>query len=66
MAKAYFMETGIFLGNEEQPPRKTKISVIGDRLNFDLDTVAEDEEISVLSEEGNWYTIKKKDLIFED
>mgnify|MGYP006878515371 FL=1 len=30
---------------------------------FSIDDYAEDEDIQVLSEDENWYTIKKKDII---
>lgn len=52
----YFMETGIWSGNEEQPPRKTKIISIAE----DLEELNDNDDVAVLSEEGNWYTIKKK------
>lgn len=58
----YFMETGIWSGNEEQPPRKTKIISIAE----DMEKCDDNDEISVLSEEGNWYTIKKREVLFEE
>lgn len=65
MAKivGYFMETGIWFKGKEQKPRKTPLVMIGDRASFNLDDFSEDDNIPVLSEEGNWYTIKKKELI---
>lgn len=67
MAKivGYFMETGIWFQGKEQPPQKTPLIMIGDRLLFNLDDFSADDDIPVLSEDGNWYTIKKKELIFE-
>ncbi len=66
MAKivGYFMETGIWFQGKEQPPRKTPLIMIGDKPSFNLDDFSENDDIPVLSEEGNWYTIKKKELIF--
>jgi len=61
----YFMESGIFSGNEELPPRKTPLVLIGDKPSFNLNEYRDDDNIPVLSEEGNWYTIKKKELILE-
>lgn len=61
----YFMETGIYSGNKELPPQKTPIILIGDKPSFDLNNYTDDDEVPVLSLEGNWYTIKKKELIFE-
>lgn len=61
----YFMETGIWFQGKEQPPRKTPIIMIGDTAAFNLDDLSENDNIPILSEEGNWYTIKKKELIFE-
>lgn len=61
----YFMETGIFWQGKEQPPRKTPLILIGDSLSFDINNYSNEDEVPVLSVEGNWYTIKKKDIIFE-
>lgn len=61
----YFMETGIFWQGKEQPPRKTPLILIGDSLSFDVNNYSNEDEVPVLSVEGNWYTIKKKDIIFE-
>ena len=61
----YFMETGIWFQGKEQPPRKTPLVMIGDTDSFDLGNYSDEDEIQVLSVEGNWYTIKKKDLILE-
>ena len=61
----YFMETCIFWQGKEQPPRKTPLSLIGDRPSFNLDDYSDEDDIPVLSVEGNWYTIKKKELILE-
>lgn len=61
----YFMESGIFSGNKELPPRKTPLVLIGDKPSFNLNEYRDDDNIPVLSEEGNWYTIKKKELILE-
>lgn len=55
----YFMETDIYFQGEKQPPRKTPLSAI----SGNLDDYSDDDDIQVLSVEGNWYTIKKKDLI---
>ncbi len=67
MAKivGYFMEKGIWYQGKEQSPRKTPVIIIGDNPSFTLDDYQADDDIDVLSEEGNWYTIKKKELIFE-
>jgi len=64
--KPYFIETQIYSGGVEQPPRKTPIALIGDSLSFNLDELNDEDDVSVLSEEGNWYTIKKRDILFED
>jgi len=61
----YFMETGIWFLGKEQPPRKTPLSLIGDRPSFDFNAYSDEDDIPVLSVEGNWYTIKKKELLFE-
>lgn len=61
----YFMETDIWWQGKLQPPRKTPITLIGDTPAFDLNAVSDDDDISVLSQEGNWYTIKKRDLILD-
>jgi len=62
----YFMESGIFRDGKELPPQKTPLVLIGDRVTFNLDDYGDDDDISVLSEEGNWYTIKKKELILPE
>lgn len=61
----YFMETGIWFQNQEQPPRKTPLMMIGDSPSFDLNNYSDEDDVPVLSVEGNWYTIKKKEIIFE-
>lgn len=61
----YFMETDIWFQGEKQPSRKTPLIMIGDTDSFDLGNYSDEDEINVLSIEGNWYTVKKKDLIFE-
>ena len=61
----YFMESGIWYQGKEQPPQKTPLMMIGDKLSFNLDDYSDEDDIPVLSVEGNWYTIKKKELIFE-
>ena len=61
----YFMESGIWYQGKEQPPQKTPLMMIGDKLSFNLDDYSDKDDIPVLSVEGNWYTIKKKELIFE-
>ena len=61
----YFIETQIFSGNIELPPRKTRILLIGDKPSFDLDAYTDNDEVPVLSVEGNWYSIKKKDIVLE-
>ena len=61
----YFMETGIWFQGKEQPPRKTLLSLIGDIPSFNLNDYSDEDDIPVLSVEGNWYTIKKKELILE-
>lgn len=60
----YFMEHGIWSGGVEQPPRKTSVVAIDTGLR-NLDDVAPDEDIHVLSAEGNWYTIKRSELMQE-
>ncbi len=67
MAKivGYFMETGIWRQGKELPPQKTPLIIIGDDSQRDLDKYSDEDDIEVLSVEGNWYTIKKKELIFE-
>lgn len=67
MAKVvgYFMETGIWYQGKEQPPQKTPLMMIGDKPSFNLDDYSDEDDIPVLSVEGNWYKIKKKELIFE-
>ena len=61
----YFMETGIYYAGKELPPQKTPLILIGDKPSFNLDDVSDDDTISVLSLEGNWYSIKKRELILE-
>ena len=61
----YFMESGIWYQGKEQPPQKTPLMMIGDKPSFNLDDYSDEDYIPVLSVEGNWYTIKKKELIFE-
>ena len=61
----YFMETGIWFQGKELPPRKTLLIMIGDRPSFDLNDYSDNDDIPVLSQEGNWYTIKKKEIIFD-
>lgn len=61
----YFMESGIWYQGKEQPPQKTPLIMIGDKPSFNLDNYSDEDDISVLSVEGNWYTIKKKELILE-
>lgn len=61
----YFMKTGIFYQGKELPPQKTPIILIGDRPAFNIDYYLDDDDIPVLSAEGNWYTIKKKDILHE-
>lgn len=63
--KGYFMETGIYFQGKEQPPRKTPIIQIGHIPGFTLEDYKDDDDIHVLSYDENWYTIKKKDIIFE-
>ena len=67
MAKivGYFMESGIWCKGKEQPPQKTPLIMIGDKPLFNLGSYSDEDDIPVLSVEGNWYTIKKKELIFE-
>lgn len=67
MAKivGYFMETGIWRQGEELPPQKTPLIIIGHDSPLNLDKYSDEDDIEVLSVEGNWYTIKKKELIFE-
>ena len=67
MAKivGYFMESGIWHQGKEQHPQKTPLIMIGDKPSFNLDNYSDEDDIPVLSVEGNWYTIKKKELIFE-
>ena len=61
----YFMESGIWYQGKKQPPQKTPLMMIGDKPSFNLDDYSNEDNIPVLSVEGNWYTIKKKELIFE-
>lgn len=61
----YFMESGIWYQGKEQHPQKTPLMMIGDKPSFNLDDYSDEDYIPVLSVEGNWYTIKKKELIFE-
>ena len=67
MAKivGYFMESGIWYKGKEQSPQKTPLIMIGDKPLFNLDNYSDEDDIPVLSVEENWYTIKKKELIFE-
>lgn len=59
----YFTEDEIYYHGKKQPPRNTKILNIGCNPMFSIEDYAEDEDIQVLSEDENWYTIKKKDII---
>lgn len=59
----YFMETGIFFQGKEQPPRKTPLIMIGDKPSFNLNDYSDNDDIPVLSIDGNWYTIKKSEII---
>lgn len=61
----YFMETGIWFQGKEQSPRKTPVILIGGSLLSHPDDFSEEDDIPVLSEDGNWYTIKRKELVFE-
>lgn len=62
----YFMETGIFSGNTELPPRRNNIILIGDKPTFHLEDYEDNDEIPVLSENGNWYTIKKSEIKYDN
>lgn len=57
--KGYFMESEIWFQGKKQPPRKTPIVGIAG----DLDSYSNEDEIQVLSLEGDWYHVKKKDII---
>lgn len=61
----YFIETEIWYQGKEQPPKKTPIILIGDNPSFNIDDFSDDDDIPVLSLEGNWYTIKKKEIIYD-
>lgn len=57
---AWFLEDGIYYMNEKQPLRKTYIIQIGN-IMFDWNT-CKDDIVSVLSNEGNYYDIKKSEI----
>lgn len=57
----YFMESGIYFQGKEQPPRKTEIILI----EGNIEDYSDNDDVSVLSIEENWYTIKKKNIILE-
>lgn len=63
----YFMENEIYSGNKKLPPRRNNICMIGAMLSFDLSKdlskFNDDDDIEVLSENGNWYTIKKSEIL---
>ena len=59
----YFMENEIYSGNEKLPPRRNNISMIGTTLSFDLSKLNDDDDVEVLSQNGNWYTIKKSEIL---
>lgn len=59
----YFIEDEIYFGNEKLPPRRNNISMIGTTLSFDLTKLNNDDEVEVLSTNGNWYTIKKLEIL---
>ena len=59
----YFMENGIYSGNKKLPPRRNNICIIGAMLNIDLSKLNNDDEVEVLSENGNWYTIRKSEIL---
>lgn len=52
------------VSRERIAPQKTALMMIGDKPSFNLDDYSDEDDIPVLSVEGNWYTIKKKELIF--
>ena len=58
---AWFLEDGIYYMNEKQPLRKTYIIQIGN-IMFDWNTCKDDDIVSVLSNEGNYYDIKKSEI----
>lgn len=61
----YFMEDEIYSGNKKLPLRRNNISMIGTTLSFDLSKLNDDDDVEVLSQNGNWYTIKKSDILFD-
>lgn len=64
MAKAYFMQKNIYSEGQELPPRKTDILMIGSTLSFNLDDYDDDDNIDVMDEDGDWFVVKKKDIVF--
>ena len=63
MIKGYFMQKKIFANGEELPPRKTNIVMIGETLDFNLDNYDDDDDINVMDEDGDWFVIKKNEII---
>jgi hypothetical protein len=58
----YFMEDEVYFAGKKLPPQKCDVvSVDVGFRNFD--EIAPEDTIHVLSAEGNWYTIKKKELV---
>lgn len=57
------MEDGIYSGDKKLPPRRNNITIIGAMLSFDLSKLNDNDDVEVLSENGNWYTIKKSEIL---
>lgn len=58
----YFLEGNIWSGGKLLPPQKCSVILVdtGDRS---LCEVADDENVRVLSQAQDWYTIKKSELV---
>lgn len=61
----YFIEDEIYYGNKKLPPRRNNISIIGSMVSFDLSKLNDNDDVEVLSENGNWYTLKKSEILFD-
>lgn len=58
----YFYEGNIWSGGKLLPPQKCPVILI-DTGGRNFDSVGEDENIYVLSQAQDWYTIKKGELV---
>ena len=61
----YFMESGVWSEGKELPPQKCSVIMIDTGMRS-LDEIGAHENIRVLSQEQNWYTIRKNELFLNN